>query len=259
MSTPPKSLRLTREELPDSPDWVDRLLLSQVPFQDQTSQALNRALTFGQNIQSQLATVDVVGPSPAWTSVATLNTITQDPIFQNGWVNYADSSYFGAGFTIDPVGVVRMRGVIASGTINTTAFTLPAGYRPERKCGFGSYSNGAFGAAQVLSTGAVNPTVGNNTYFFIDGITFQAAIPCAAPPRPTGPGWPIPIKLTIPTVSWVHVASCVDLSAPFGAATTFGTGAVPEWGLGDGVAQIRHVPGLSPGRRYRLTLLLLAG
>jgi len=52
-----------------------------------------------------------------------------EPAFTNSWVNYA-GGYDTAGFMIDPFGFVHLKGLVTNGTDNTSAFTLPAGYRP---------------------------------------------------------------------------------------------------------------------------------
>jgi hypothetical protein len=60
-----------------------------------------------------------------------------EPAFSNGWVNAnLGADPVGAAFTKDATGVVHIRGQIKSGTVNpnanlSTAFVLPAGYRPS--------------------------------------------------------------------------------------------------------------------------------
>lgn len=56
--------------------------------------------------------------------------------FVNGWGNYSpasgDTSWQGAGYTLDGAGRVQLTGLIRAGTTtsNTPMFTVPAGYRP---------------------------------------------------------------------------------------------------------------------------------
>ena len=79
------------------------------------------------------------------------------------------------GYFKDPFGIIHLRGTIASGTINTAAFTLPAGYRPANTERIGVNSNDAMGRLHINSTGTVVPVIGNNASFCLDGITFRAA------------------------------------------------------------------------------------
>lgn len=92
----------------------------------------------------------------SWTNVTT---------FTNGWTNY------GSGFTVaryTKIGdVVHLQGLIRSGTINTTAFTLPTGYRPTGTILLSVLSNesgfdatlGSVGRLAIQSDGQVIPQV----------------------------------------------------------------------------------------------------
>ena len=75
----------------------------------------------------------------------------------------------------DDNGIVHLRGVIDTGTVDTTAFTLPTGYRPPNDERLVTISNNAIGRVNVLSTGAVVPaTPSVNTWVSLDGLTFKA-------------------------------------------------------------------------------------
>lgn len=95
------------------------------------------------------------------------------PAFENSWVNYDTSTFHGARFWKDPTGQVHLEGVIKSGTIPATAFTLPVGYRPSNGHLFVVISNGAIGRVDVAPTGNVVVQAGNNTYVSLDGIHFK--------------------------------------------------------------------------------------
>src|SRR5215472_16626669 len=98
----------------------------------------------------------------AWTNVAS---------FTNSWVNFG-SGAFSAGYRL--VGNrVFLRGAIKSGTINTAAFTLPAGYRPTANINLVAVSNLAVGAVQILSSGVVTPAAGSNVWISFDGLSFD--------------------------------------------------------------------------------------
>lgn len=97
-----------------------------------------------------------------------------EPILGNAWVNY-DPAYNSVGFWKDAFGVVHLKGSIKSGTMQTTAFTLPPGYRPAKNEATSNLSVGAFGGLRIFSSGAVAPWEGTNAYFSLDGVTFRAA------------------------------------------------------------------------------------
>ena len=95
------------------------------------------------------------------------------PTFLNGWINYG-SVYNPAGYFRE-AGIVYLRGLVKSGTIGLSVFTLPAGYRPEFRELFVATSNAALGRCDITVAGAVLASVGNNNWFSLDGITFRAS------------------------------------------------------------------------------------
>jgi hypothetical protein len=98
---------------------------------------------------------------------------TGQPAYEGTWVAF-DSR--GAHFYKDAAGRVHLEGVIKLGTIGTTAFTLPEGYRPRLGTRiFVVDSNTAFGRVTIDTAGQVVPVTGNNAYVVLDGISFRAA------------------------------------------------------------------------------------
>jgi hypothetical protein len=103
------------------------------------------------------------------------------PAFENGWVNYG-GGYASAAFYKDSLGVVHLKGLVKSGTVGTSIFQLPAGYRPAEALIFGSTSSAAHGEIGIeadcffvcTAYQYVNARAGNNTYLSLDGITFRA-------------------------------------------------------------------------------------
>lgn len=94
--------------------------------------------------------------------------------FTNSWVN--------RGGTFAPVGYkktvdnkVCLRGHVVSGVVTSSAFILPAGYRPPYTQYREVTSNNAAGMVIINPDGSVVPQVGNNAYFSLDGIEFEAA------------------------------------------------------------------------------------
>lgn len=93
----------------------------------------------------------------------------------NGWSNYS-SDYPVASYMKDSSGIVHLRGLIAGGSLNATAFTLPAGYRPYRTMSFPCIdsSNAPSARVNVYSSGAVQVRSGNNAHVSLDAIKFWA-------------------------------------------------------------------------------------
>jgi len=92
--------------------------------------------------------------------------------FTNSWLNFASGNPI-ASYYKDSLGIVHLQGVIKSGTSGTSAFTLPAGYRPLLNQILTSTANGAFGTLEVGPDGTVKPN-GSNVYISLNGITFKA-------------------------------------------------------------------------------------
>lgn len=80
-----------------------------------------------------------------------------EPPFQNGWINYNTATYPPLQFRKDIFGKVQMRGAIKNGTLGSTVFTLPSGYKPPAGVlvSFMSYTSATtFAAFQIDPTGA---------------------------------------------------------------------------------------------------------
>lgn len=94
--------------------------------------------------------------------------------FENSWANFS-SDYHMAGYYRDAFGRVFLRGLIASGSVGSTAFTLPSGYRPEKHCLFSVVSNDSIGQVFITTAGAVTPiSPSNNAWVSLEGISFVA-------------------------------------------------------------------------------------
>lgn len=96
------------------------------------------------------------------------------------WKNYDLSDNFNKfGFYRDGLSRVFLRGLVSTGTEATTIATLPAGFRPERRCIFsclGSISSVENGRrVDVQATGEIS-YIGTGTldYLSLDGISFAA-------------------------------------------------------------------------------------
>jgi hypothetical protein len=106
-------------------------------------------------------------PIEAWHFVGAAG----EPAFQNGWVSYDAARTMR--FKKYPDGRVRLQGFIKSGTIGTTAFTLPVGYRPSNELSIPCQSASAFANVAILADGQVLPNVGSSAYVSLDSIEFD--------------------------------------------------------------------------------------
>ncbi len=100
------------------------------------------------------------------------------PTFTNSWANLGVANRNTAGYFKDASGIVHLRGVISSGAIGTSAFTLPSGYRPQngevRPVVTNNGTTDVFGRVTIDSNGNVIPAVGGGTWTSLDGLQFRA-------------------------------------------------------------------------------------
>lgn len=87
----------------------------------------------------------------------------QTPTLVNSWVNYG-TPYEAASYRLERADVLRLQGGIKDGTLNTTAFTLPAGFRPAKDHRIAS----ADGVILITSAGVVAVYGASNTLFCLD-------------------------------------------------------------------------------------------
>lgn len=115
-------------------------------------------LKASQDAIAALETANVVEP---WRNVGD----SGEPAFLNSWVNFS-AGYEVASFYKDPFDVVHIRGLVKSGTINTTIFILPTGYRPANKLLFAAIDglNSAV-RLEVASDGSVVAPASTSTAF----------------------------------------------------------------------------------------------
>lgn len=97
-----------------------------------------------------------------------------EPAFENGWVNYG-SVEATAAFYKDPWGRVHIKGLVKTGTINTTIFTLPVDYRPPANLIFNTQSNNVSARLNTTLAGVVSGTNGSSNLWISINCSFIAA------------------------------------------------------------------------------------
>lgn len=85
------------------------------------------------------------------------------PTLLNGWTNFEPNGYALCQYYKDEMGIVHARGFIKGGTIGSTIFTFPPGYRVTKNQYFTAYSNDSL-AQMTLGSGDLKCRIGNNTY-----------------------------------------------------------------------------------------------
>ena len=67
MAPPPKKFTLAKDEIPDAPEWFSGPVLDVLnPFALATQAALQRGLTYRDNVLSELKRVTFTAPHPVW-------------------------------------------------------------------------------------------------------------------------------------------------------------------------------------------------
>lgn len=95
-----------------------------------------------------------------------------EPSFENSWVNFNAATHQGARFWKDPMDVVHVEGLVKSGTVGATIFTLPTGYRPARTLLYEIDTSTGAGRVDVNNAGQVVAVSGGNGHFSIN-ISFK--------------------------------------------------------------------------------------
>jgi hypothetical protein len=92
--------------------------------------------------------------------------------FLNSWVNYDPAIYEPAAYR-KVNDLVYLRGLIKNGSpLDSTAFMLPAGYRPLKNAHLPIVSNNLFGLAEIKSPGDVRVNVPSSAWVSLAGIVF---------------------------------------------------------------------------------------
>lgn len=145
------------------------------------SDSIETKYIFTKDTSAQITLVTGKGNSVSIDKSGNLSitgTIQQEswtaPTLLNSWTNY-NSTYSPAGYFKDKNGIVYIRGLVKGGTLATTVFTLPAGYRPQYSMILSQACSTGFCRVDVRSDGSVMITAnGSTSYTSLEGISFRA-------------------------------------------------------------------------------------
>lgn len=247
---PPSLRRLSREDFADRRDAQDRLLSLLNGFFEEVAVGLNRRLTFGENFAAEVLQVEVTAPDE-WAPISSWGA---------GWSASSDASFPSPAVRWEG-GRVHSRGLVVHSGVPaaaTTLATLPSGYGCP---GSGMremlhpHPTSGIGEVRVYSSGVLEYHAGGAA-LSLSGLSWEAS---GAPPP-----WAAPVRKALradfpgkPTGLLVLAAREASEGLPVaGCHVDWTPDTTPEGRPG---IRIRRVSGLSPGRRYLLTLLAVAG
>ena len=242
MAQAPSLRSISTDQLDSDPKKaIGQLVELLNPVLSSTSTGLNRGLTLNDNTNVVQKDFTIQVPNASWTQ-ATL---------ANSWVNIAGEP--ACSYLIDDDGVVHLKGVAKDG-VAPTLFTLPPGYRPPENIRFAVDENGAYGCLVVAAAdGQVIKVTGGSTFFSIN-CSFAAKDP-VGPLVFSGGNWPLLIDSGQGSpIQDVKLSLVSDVQGK--ENYSFGAAGV-HWELGPaGKIIIRRITRLTPGRSYKIRLLL---
>lgn len=131
MAALPDVKRISREDIPGAPDWIDRLLEPLNRFLDTVYGALNRGLTFRENFLSQTQNVQIVAGASASTCTASfILTMKAKPFIvflvavPSGTLGDAFSPLFTWNFDGTNINITSISGLTSGVTYNLTAVLI---------------------------------------------------------------------------------------------------------------------------------------
>lgn len=260
MAAPPGVTQLDPGDFPNLPDR-ERLVRALNPFLQATSSALQAGLTFGENFAAFVKAVEVTCPED-WRT----------PTMGAGW-----SGTFAAAtdpqpmsFRKRPDGKVEVRGRAdyPSGTPTSGAAlaTLGSVYAPAHRETFDVYATD--GTTYTPASLQVSPGTGAITWIAsaggYRGLSFSGDVWWMAADR-TPLAWDTPVDFSLPATFPGKPGAVLLLRAEeLGSGAPIAAVSVDGWRLqtntgadGKQIVRLPRVNGLTPGLKYRLTLLVL--
>lgn len=250
MATPPSSIQFKKTDFPTSglgsQEALDKFFTQLNPFLRATASALNGGITLGQNAQAEIKTITITTPATSWVN-ATLNS---------GWTNFPSNHT--AAYRKDAAGVVWIKGLVTHSSTGPI-FILPTGYVPAEDYVVATAINTAgtegYGRMKVQGLASVVPgqvEIDNGTPSTWGGINIS--FPCAD----LSPGvlscFPVNVSTKVNQPQMV-IASTLDAAV----SPTVSAAGMVSFLRTSGGFQVTNIPGLTPGKTYNVTLLIIGG
>lgn len=131
MATLPDVKRISREDIPGAPDWIDRLLEPLNRFLDTVYGGLNRGLTFRENFLSQTQSFQIVaGASAASCTASFILTMKAKPFLiflvatPSGTLGDTASPAFTWNYDGTNINITSISGLTNGVTYNLTAVLI---------------------------------------------------------------------------------------------------------------------------------------
>lgn len=232
MAAPPTITRLDASLFPKEQQKAGEEISK---FFTEAGACLDKGLTFQENFKAQVTAQLKARGAPFWLS----------PSYTNSWVDF--SGPLAGRYRKNGEGLVQLAGSLKSGTIGSTAFTLPAGYRPTQEVDISPWSSGETDSKLViLASGAVVPVTGSNTQFSIDCSFMGDGTP--------GPTLTQDLLFACTVGRPLEVRAISAVTAADGN-TTLAVGPCAWRYQQDGQVRVTSVPGLLPDTDYLVTFL----
>lgn len=241
MAQAPSLRNISTDQLDSDPKKaIGQLVELLNPVLSSTSIGMNRGLNLNDNLNVVQKDFTIKVPEASWTPMTLLNS----------WVNTAGEPT--ASYLIDDDGVVHIKGVVKNGLAANIA-SLPPGYRPPENIRFAVDDNGAYGCLVIGSNGDVTQVSGTTAFLSIN-TSYHAKDP-VGPLVFAGGDWPLLIDSGQGSpIQDVKLGLVSDIQGK--ENHSFGAAGV-HWELGPaGKVIIRRISRLTPGRSYKIRLLL---
>jgi len=122
-------------------------------------------------VSARVTSLNSAGASSYGTSNITI-PLWNPLALQNSWNDYSPP-FASAGYTKTSAGLIVLKGLVKAGS--GIIGYLPAGYRPAMSIMFENSTNQVGGRVDIRADGSINPAVGSNAWFSLDGIAFMPA------------------------------------------------------------------------------------
>jgi len=114
-----------------------------------------------------------------WTSLAGISFMESSASvswisasYQNGWATYG-GDYSHARYCKDEGGIVRLDGLVTGGSVGSTIFTLPVGYRPQYRIILAVVNGNSAARVDIRTAGLVTLNVGVDSWVSLAGLSFS--------------------------------------------------------------------------------------
>ena len=210
-----------------------------------TKEALAGKITFAQNLNCEIKTLEVTTPASDWIT----------PTLSTGWTNYGGAGGEPASYRKDSTGTVYLKGLVTSAAAGT-AFVLPAGFRPDTAGQFATaLSVGGVGTYGRLSVDSVG-----NVWFPANAPTTFGSLRCSFTCAGAAPGvlscFPFNVITTVKHPQGVILIQVYNKGG--GNPPPSAAGAM-DVSFVKGGFRVNNIPGLVLGNRYKLTVLVIGG